>query len=136
MHKGFTLIEVMVVVVIIGILATFLVPKIMDAPDKARVEKAKAEMRGIATALQLYKFDNGFYPTSEQGLQALVTEASTDPVPLYFKSGGYLNELPKDPWGVYYIYMYPGEGNKDFDIISFGADRKEGGSGYDADIKY
>jgi general secretion pathway protein G len=136
-NKGFTLIELMVVVVILGILATFLIPKIMSKPDEARVIKAKNDIKAIETALKMYKLDNGNYPTTEQGLQALITKPESDPVPENWRKGGYLdtNKVPVDPWGHAYIYRSPGENGRDYEIISLGADGKEGGDGYNADIK-
>ena len=102
-HKssGFTLIEVMVVVVILGILAALIVPKIMSRPEQARIVKVKQDIMAIQSALDLYKLDNGIYPTTDQGLQALVTEPTTPPVPREWKSDGYLQDLPIDPWGGY-----------------------------------
>lgn len=136
LRGGFTLIEIMVVLAIIGILATFLVPKIIDRPDQARVVKAKQDMLQLDQALKMYRLDNGFYPSSEQGLGALITKPETDPNPMSWKPGGYIEGTgtPKDPWGNSYIYRNPGETGTDFDIISMGADGKEGGEGYDADI--
>jgi general secretion pathway protein G len=136
-NRGFTLIELMVVIVILGILATFLIPKIMSRPDEARIIKAKNDMKAIESALKLYKLDNGFYPTTEQGLEALIKKPETEPVPQNWKSGGYLdsNSAPVDPWGHPYIYRSPGEDGRDYEIISYGADGKEGGEGINADIK-
>ncbi len=136
-EKGFTLIELMVVIVILGILATFLIPKIMSRPDEARIIKAKNDMKAIESALKLYKLDNGFYPTTEQGLEALIKKPDTEPIPQNWKSGGYLdsNNTPVDPWGHPYIYRSPGENGRDYEIISYGADGKEGGEGINADIK-
>lgn len=104
---GFSLIEVMVVVVILGILAALVVPKIISRPEEARVVKAKQDVLAIQSALDLYKLDNGFYPTTDQGLQALVTKPSTSPVPSDWKS--YLKSLPNDPWGNPYLYLNPGQ---------------------------
>lgn len=135
--KGFSLIELMVVIVILGLLATFLLPKIINRPDEARITKAKSDIKSIESALKLYKLDNGIYPTTEQGLQALITKPETEPIPKNWKKGGYLdtNSLPKDPWGNNYIYRSPGENERDYEIISLGADGKEGGQDNDADIK-
>ncbi len=137
MKKGFTLIELLIVIVILGILATFLVPKIMQKPDEARVAKAKNDIMAIETALKMYKMDNGMYPTTMQGLKALITKPTIPPIPQHYKSGGYLdtNQVPKDPWGNPYIYRSPGDNGRAYEIISLGADGKEGGSGVDADIK-
>lgn len=135
--KGFTLIEVMVVVVILGILATFLVPKIINRPDEARIAKVKNDIKAVESSLKLYKIDNGIYPTTEQGLQALIEKPDMEPIPRNWKKGGYLNseEAPKDPWGREYIYRSPGDEGRDYEIISYGADGKEGGEGMNADIK-
>ena len=135
--KGFTFIEIMVVVVIIGILATFLVPKIMGKPDEARVAKAKSDIKVIESGLKMYKIDNGKYPTTEQGLSALIKKPVIEPIPRNWKKGGYLEstEVPLDPWGNDYIYRSPGESDRDYEIISLGADGKEGGVGVNADIK-
>ncbi len=127
----------MVVIVILGILATFLIPKIMSRPDEARIIKAKNDIKAIESALKLYKLDNGFYPTTEQGLEALIKKPDSEPIPQNWKSGGYLdsNNTPLDPWGHKYIYRSPGEDGREYDIISYGADGKEGGDGVNADIK-
>ncbi len=137
MKKGFTLIELLIVIVILGILATFLVPKIMQKPDEARVAKAKNDIMAIETALKMYKMDNGVYPTTMQGLKALIQKPSIPPIPKHYKEGGYLdsNSVPKDPWGNPYIYRSPGDNSRPYEIISLGADGKEGGSGVNADIK-
>ncbi len=135
--EGFTLLELMIVVVILGILATFLVPKIMQKPDEARIVKAKSDIKAIELALKMYKLDNGTYPTTEQGLKALVKKPELPPIPANWKQGGYLDatDVPKDPWGNAYIYRSPGDNGRDYEIISLGADGKEGGSGVNADIK-
>lgn len=135
--KGFTLIEVMVVLVILGLLATFVAPKLLNRPDEARVGKAKNDILAIESALKLYKLDNGFYPTTEQGLIALVQKPTADPVPGNWNSGGYMDgkEAPKDPWGREFIYRAPGDEEREYDIISLGADGAEGGEGANADIK-
>ncbi len=127
MHPGFTLIELMVVLVILGLLATFIGPKIMSAPDKARVTKAINDIKALESGLNMYKLDNGNYPTTDQGLLALVEKPEL----------GYLSTstVPKDPWGNHYIYRSPTEDeNRDYEIISFGADGQEGGENYNADI--
>ncbi len=131
--EGFTLIEVMVVVVILSILAAFIVPRIMDRPDQARQVKAKNDIRVIESALQLYRLDNGFYPSGDQGLAALVNKPEGDPQPGNWKQGGYLEQLPLDPWGNPYIYLNPGIHGR-MDILSLGADGRPGGERYDADI--
>lgn len=132
-QSGFTLIEIMVVVVILGILATLVVPRIMGRPDEARVVAAKKDIASIMQALNLYRLDNSRYPTTEQGLQALVTPPTSGPAPSNYKAGGYLNKLPQDPWGTPYQYLSPGL-NGEVDVISFGADTKAGGEGTNADI--
>lgn len=123
--SGFTLIEVMVVVVILGILAAIIVPKIMSRPEQARMVKVKQDIAAIQNALDLYKLDNGNYPTTDQGLQALVTKPTTPPVPRDWKSDGYLQELPVDPWGQPYQFT---NDNEKLRIYSFGPNGKEGGS--------
>ena len=136
MHKrqrGFTLIEIMVVVVILAVLGALVVPKILENVDKARVTRAQSDIRAIQTALDMYRLDNFKYPTTEQGLQALVTQP-TDPTITNYRSGGYLPSLPKDPWNNPYQYVSPGANGRDYDIISYGRDGKPGGEGYDADI--
>lgn len=130
---GFTLIEIMVVIAIIGILATLIVPRIMGRPDEARVTAAKHDIGAITQALKLYRLDIGRYPTSEQGLNALVVQPSIEPVPQNWKSGGYLDRMPKDPWGFPYQYSNPGS-KSEIDVYSYGGDSKPGGSGNDADI--
>ncbi len=130
---GFTLIEIMVVVVILAVLGALVVPKILENVDKARVTRAQSDIRAIQTALDLYRLDNFKYPTTEQGLQALVTQP-VDPTITNYRSGGYLPSLPKDPWNNIYIYTSPGAGGRDYDITTYGRDGKPGGDGYDADI--
>jgi general secretion pathway protein G len=130
---GFTLIEILVVVVILGILAGLIVPRIMDRPDQARVVAAKSDISAIMNALKLYKLDNGSYPGPDQGLAALVQKPSTGVSPGSWKPGGYLERLPKDPWGSDYQYLNPGL-HSEVDVMSFGSDRQAGGDGYAADI--
>jgi len=127
------LLEVMVVVVILGILAALVVPKIISRPDEARVIAAKQDIASLTQALKLYRLDNQRYPTTEQGLQALVARPTTGPVPPNWKAGGYLERLPKDPWGNPYPYLNPGL-HGEIDVFSFGADGAPGGEGNDADI--
>jgi general secretion pathway protein G len=132
-RNGFTLIEVMVVIVILGVLAALIVPKVMGRPDEARVVAAKQDIAAISQALKLYKLDNRRYPTTEQGLSALVVKPSLAPIPDNWKAGGYLEKLPKDPWGGDYQYLSPGV-HGEFDVFSYGADGQAGGEGVDADI--
>ena len=131
--SGFTLIEIMVVVVILGVLAAVVVPRLMSRPDEARIVAAKQEISTILQALKLYRLDNSRYPTTEQGLQALVTRPASPPIPGNWKSGGYLERLPRDPWGSPYQYLNPGL-KGEIDVFSFAADGKAGGNGIDADI--
>jgi general secretion pathway protein G len=133
--SGFTLIEVMVVVVILAVLAAIVVPKIMSRPDEARMTAARADIAGITQALKLYRLDNSFYPTTEQGLQALVTQPTTSPAPGNWKRGGYLDRMPKDPWGREYQYLNPGL-RGEIDVFSLGADGRPGGEGVNADIYF
>jgi general secretion pathway protein G len=135
-NKGFTLIELMVVVVILGILATVVMPKLIGRTDKAKITKAVVDISALKTGLKLYKLDNGIYPTTEQGLAALITKPETEPLPKDWEQGGYIDEnhVPKDPWGNEYLYLSPGL-HGDFDILSYGADRIEGGDGLNKDIK-
>lgn len=132
-NKGFTLIELMVVLVILGVLAAIIAPKIMDRPDEARIIAAKQDISSLVQALKLYRLDNIRYPTTEQGLQALVTKPTLEPIPNNWKSGGYLERLPKDPWGNAYLYLNPGR-NGEIDVYSLGPDGQSGGEGKDADI--
>jgi general secretion pathway protein G len=132
-QQGFTLIEVMVVVAILAILATVVITNISDEPGKARVTKAMQDIRAIESALDLYKLDNFNYPTTDQGLLALVEPPATDPVAANWKDGGYLKRLPKDPWQREYLYLYPGEKGA-VDIYTLGRDGAPGGEGFDADI--
>lgn len=137
MHKGqggFTLIEILVVVVILGILASIIIPKIMTRPEEAKRIKAKMDIKAIETALNLYRLDNDVYPSTEQGLEALVTKPTTGVIPRNWKEDGYLDKVPKDPWGNLYVYLSPGV-NKEFDLESYGTDGVDGGEGKDADIE-
>ena len=131
--RGFTLIEIMVVVIIIGLLAAFIVPQIVGQVDTAKISKAKGDIQSLETALTMYRLDNSKYPTSEQGLAALVTQP-TDPSIKHWRPGGYLQRISKDPWGNDYQYVYPGTHGKEYDLFSFGADGVIGGEGIDADI--
>jgi len=130
---GFTLIEIMVVIVILGILAALIVPRIIERPDEARVIAAKNDIAAIMQALKLYRLDNQRYPTTEQGLTALVIRPTAPPLPPNWKPNGYLERLPKDPWGNPYQYINPGL-HAEIDVFSFGADGQPGGTGFDADI--
>ena len=131
--RGFTLIEIMVVVAILGILAALVVPKIMGRPDEARIVAAKQDIAAIRQALNLYRLDNVRYPTTEQGLQALVERPASGPIPANWKTGGYLERLPNDPWGAPYQYLNPGL-RGEVDVFSLGADGAPGGEGNNADI--
>lgn len=132
-HTGFTLIEIMVVVVILGILAALIVPKIMSRPDDAKVIAATHDIASLMQALKLYRLDNNAYPSTDQGLQALVQRPSAAPIPPNWKSGGYLERLPKDPWGHDYQFLNPGL-HGEIDVFSSGADGTPGGEGKNADI--
>ena len=131
--RGFTLIEVLVVVAILGILAALIVPKIISRPDEARISAARQDVATLAQALKLYKLDNLAYPTTDQGLQALVNKPAAAPIPTNWKTGGYVERLPKDPWGRDYRYLNPGL-HGEIDIYSLGADGEPGGEGNDADV--
>ena len=133
---AFTLIELMVVIVILGILAAFVVPRLTKRPEDARVTKARVEISNLEQALELYYLDNGAYPSTEQGLSALVEKPQTGDIPQNWKEGGYLakGRLPADPWGNPYVYVSPGIHNTDYDLFSLGKDGQEGGEEYDADI--
>lgn len=134
--RGFTLIELMVVIVILSLLAVLVGPKIIGRSDDAKVADAKVQIRNIETALKLYKLDSGNFPSTEQGLQALVAKPTTGKIPNNYKSEGYLENknVPKDPWGNDYIYLSPGE-HGDYDLSSYGADGARGGEGKNADIE-
>ena len=131
--RGFTLIEIMVVVVIIAILAALIVPRVMGRPDEARIVAARHDVGALVQALKLYRLDNQRYPTTEQGLQALTAQPTTAPLAPNWKTGGYVDRLPRDPWGNPYQYLNPGV-RGEMDLFSFGADGAPGGEGNDADI--
>ena len=135
-NKGFTLLEIIVVVFILSLLAAIVAPKIIGRTDDARIAEGKVQIKNLETALKLFKLDNGFYPATEQGLASLVEKPTVGQIPQKYRDGGYLEQrrIPADPWGNPYIYLSPGLYG-DFDIISYGADGKEGGEGKDADIK-
>ncbi len=132
-QRGFTLIEIIVVVVIIGILATFVAPKFLGKTDDARIVKAKNDIQALESALDIYKLDNYAYPTTDQGLDALINLPASDPVPSNWQQGGYVKKLQKDPWQREYLYLSPGE-HGEIDIYSLGADGVEGGEKANADI--
>ncbi len=130
-QRGFSLIEIMVVVIILGILASLVVPKLMSRPDDARIVKAKQDILGIQNALELYRLDNSFYPSTDQGLLALVKKPHSRPTPQHWNA--YLKTLPKDPWGRDYLYLNPGQ-HSDIDIFTLGANGQSGGDGINAEI--
>lgn len=132
-HAGFTLIEVMVVVAILGILATIVMTNVIGKDEQARVTTTQASLKAIANALDLYKLDNHKYPTTDEGLNALVQKPASAKT---FPQGGYLPRLPEDPWGNPFQYVYPGSEGRRFDLYSYGADGAEGGEGNDADIYF
>lgn len=135
-ETGWTLIELMIVMTILAIMGGAVLWSISDSPEKARVIIAKTDIKTIESALKLYKMDNSSYPTTAQGLKALIGKTDMPPIPRSFPKNGYLERttIPKDPWGNEYIYRSPGDNGRDFEIISFGADGKEGGEGFDHDI--
>lgn len=134
-NAGFTLLEIIVVVFILGLLASIVAPRVIGKTDDARIAEAKVQIRNLETALKMFKLDNSFYPSTEQGLDALIKKPTTGKIPSSYKDGGYLEQskIPLDPWGNPYVYLSPGL-HGDFDLISYGADGKEGGEGKDADI--
>lgn len=136
-QKGFTLIEIMVVVIILGLLAGLVLPRIMGQEDQARIESAKVQIRSLEGALDAFKLDNGFYPATEQGLQALIAKPESGRIPNRWREGGYLKpaRIPKDPWGKDFVYLSPGNEGRDYDIISHGADNEPGGEGKNSDIE-
>jgi len=130
---GFSLLELMVVVVILSVLALVIVPRVIDRPDQARMVRARTDLGSIASAVKFYRLDNFRYPTTEQGLAALVSRPTSAPLAPNWAEGGYIDQLPKDPWGQLYQYLAPGV-HGDFDVFSYGADGTPGGEGADADI--
>lgn len=134
-QRGFTLIEIMVVVVILGVLGALVLPNLMGRPDHAKLTAARTDIQSIATALEIYRLDNGRYPTTAQGLEALVKRPSLAPVPRLWSPQGYLKSMPTDPWGTAYQYASPAiRSNLGYDLYSFGADGQAGGEGLDAEI--
>jgi general secretion pathway protein G len=136
-QDGFTLIEIMVVVIILGLLAGLVLPRILGQEEKAKVEATKVQIRSLEDALDAFKLDNGFYPATDQGLEALIKKPESGRVPAKWRDGGYLKpaRIPKDPWGKDFIYLSPGNENREYDIISYGADNEPGGEGNNADIE-
>jgi general secretion pathway protein G len=134
-RRGFTLIEIMVVIVILALLAALVGPKIMGRTDDAKIQTTKTQIRNIESALKLYKLDNGVYPSTEQGLNSMVAKPTVGVIPKNYKEGGYLEskQVPKDGWGNDFIYVSPGE-HGDYDLSSYGADGVKGGEGKNADI--
>lgn len=132
-QQGFTLLEIMVVVVILGLLVAIVAPNVLDNQDKAMVEKTKADIAGLEQALDMYKLDNHTYPSTDQGLESLVKKPQINPQPKNYRPDGYIKRLPNDPWGNSYQYLTPGE-HGSFDLYSFGADGDNGGEGQAADI--
>jgi general secretion pathway protein G len=130
-RPGFTLIELMIVIVILGLLATTIMPRILNRPEQARRIKAQIDIRNIESTLALFKTDTGRFPTTSEGLETLVS----DPGVKGYNADGYLDKVPRDPWGNKYIYISPGLHNKDYDLESYGKDGEEGGTGNDADIE-
>jgi general secretion pathway protein G len=135
-HRGFTLLEILIVITILGILASLIAVKLMDRPGEARAMKARLDIKTMENALKLFKLDNAYYPSTDQGLRALVENPATGRPATNWREGGYLEKgsIPKDPWGNEYLYLSPGVHNSDFDIWSYGADGEEGGTGEDADV--
>jgi general secretion pathway protein G len=131
--RGFTLIELMVVVLILGVLAAVIVPNVIGSADVAKAGAAKQDVAALIQALKLYRLDNGRYPSSDQGLGALSAKPTTEPIPNNYKTGGYIERLPKDPWGNAYIFANPGV-HGEIDVMSYGADGKPGGTGLAADV--
>lgn len=134
LEAGFTLIELMVVIVILGLLAGIIVPRLIGRTEEAKRTKAAVQIRNLEAALDLFRLDNGFYPSTEQGLVALVSKPTVGTVPANYRDGGYIKKIPLDPWGNPYVYISPGN-HGDYDVISYGADGQQEGEGINADIK-
>ncbi len=136
-QKGFTLIEIMVVVIILGLLAGLVLPRIMGSEEEAKIKTTRVQIRSLENALDSFKLDNGFYPTTDQGLEALIKKPETGRIPNKWKEGGYLKpaRIPKDPWGGDYHYFSPGSEGREYEIISYGPDGEPGGEGKNADIE-
>jgi general secretion pathway protein G len=135
-ERGFTLMEILIVITILGILASLVAVKIMDRPGEARTLKAQLDIQTLENAIKLYKLDNAYYPSTEQGLRALIENPSTGRIPTKWREGGYLEKgvVPKDPWDNDYLYLSPGIHNRNFDLWSYGADGEQGGEREDADV--
>lgn len=136
-QKGFTLIEIMVVIIILGLLAGLVLPKFLGQEEKAKRKVAMTQINSLIGALNAYKLDNGFYPTTDQGLEALIRKPESGRIPQKWNEGGYLSpaRIPKDPWGKDYVYISPGSETREYEIISYGADNEPGGEGNNADIE-
>ncbi len=136
-QQGFTLIEIMVVIIILGLLAGLVLPKFLGQEEKAKREVAKTQIRSLESALDAYKLDNGFYPSTDQGLDALIKKPESGRIPDKWRDGGYLKpaRIPKDPWGKDYVYISPGSEGREYEIVSYGADGEPGGDGNNADIE-
>ncbi len=135
--RGFTLIEIMVVVIILGLLAGIVLPKILGREEEAKVSAAKVQVKSMESALDGFKLDNGFYPTTDQGLSALIKKPEVGRIPDKWKDGGYLKpaRIPKDPWGKDFLYFAPGNEGREYEIVSYGPDNEQGGEGKNADIE-
>lgn len=136
-QKGFTLIEIMVVVIILGLLAGLVLPRIMGQEETAKIEAAKVQIRSLEGALDAFKLDNGFYPATDQGLESLIKKPEAGRVPARWREGGYLKpaRIPKDPWGKDFVYLAPGSEGREYEIVSYGPDNEPGGEGNNADIE-
>jgi general secretion pathway protein G len=132
--SGFTLIELLVVILILSLLVAIVAPRILGRTDEARRTAAQVQIKQLEGALNLFRLDNGFYPTTEQGLEALVTKPTISPTPLKWREGGYIQKIPEDPWGKPFVYLSPGT-HGEFDLVSYGADGEPGGEGKDEDIQ-